>query len=168
MRETIKIRAYENTDKEALITILTANVPQYFAEAEIVDFRNYLASEIELYYIAEINGKVVAGGGINFAENNTIGYISWDFVDQEKQGRGIGSLLLKHRLHILQSIPSIQRISVRTSQLAYGFYQSHGFSLTEVKQNYWAQGFDLYKMEYDMKYISKYAVNSVFYRINDI
>ena len=64
------------------------------------------------------------------------------------QGKSLGTKLLNHRLEILKTIPSIQRITVRTSQVAYKFYEKHGFVLHEIKKDYWADGFDMYRMVY--------------------
>ena len=43
---------------------------------------------------------------------------------------------------------SVRRITVRTSQLAFGFYEKRGFELKGIEKDYWAEGFDLYRMEY--------------------
>ena len=32
------------------------------------------------------------------------------------------------------------------SQLAYKFYEKQGFTLNEIKRNYWADGFDMYSI----------------------
>ena len=57
--------------------------------------------------------------------------------------------LLKYRIEILKSIDGIQKITVRTSQLAYKFYEKQGFTLKEIQRDYWAKGFDMYSMEYN-------------------
>lgn len=124
------------------------NVPKYFAQEEIEDFRLYLDNEVELYYVAQLNGQIVGAGGINFEENHTIAKISWDFIHPNYQQDGIGTSLLAHRLLHLQTMNEVQTILVRTSQLAYRFYQKHGFVLVETVKDYWAKGFDLYRMEY--------------------
>lgn len=72
--------------------------------------------------------------------------MSWDFVAPNLQGVGIGSMILNHRIEFLKSFPAVQKISVRTSQHAYQFYQKNGFVLKEIERDYWAKGFDLYKM----------------------
>ena len=68
-------------------------------------------------------GHVVGGGGINFAENKTIGKISWDIIHPDFQGKSLGTKLLKYRIEVLKTIPGIQKITVRTLQVAYKFYE---------------------------------------------
>ena len=51
----------------------------------------------------------------------------------------------------LKAVESVRKMTVRTSQFVYGFYEKHGFELKKVVKNYWAQGFDLYDMEYKEK-----------------
>ena len=67
------------------------------------------------------------------------------------QGKSLGTKLLKHRIDKLNSIDGIQKITVRTSQVAYKFYEKQGFELFEIKKDYWAEGFDMYNMEYKQK-----------------
>ena len=58
----------------------------------------------------------------------------------------MGTQLLKHRIDILKSMEDVKKISVRTSQVAYKFYEKQGFELFEIIKDYWAEGFDLYNM----------------------
>jgi ribosomal protein S18 acetylase RimI-like enzyme len=48
----------------------------------------------------------------------------------------------------LKTFPSVQTIMVRTTQLVYRFYEKAGFKLVEQQKDYWAEGLDLYRMEY--------------------
>jgi N-acetylglutamate synthase-like GNAT family acetyltransferase len=107
-----------------------------------------LETERELYYVLLNDQKIVGCGGINFADINTIGKISWDILHPEYQGKSLGTKLLKHRLDKLNSINGIKKITVRTSQVAYKFYEKQGFELFEIKKDYWAEGFDMYNMVY--------------------
>ena len=57
--------------------------------------------------------------------------------------------IIGYRIEVLKAIPGIKKITVRTSQLAYKFYEKQGFTLNEIKRNYWADGFDMYSMQYN-------------------
>lgn len=149
MDQNVKIRAYRSKDKEELIELLKDNVPTYFAENEVADYETYLDEDVQKYFVAEIDGTIVGAGGINFQRDNRIGRISWDFVCPERQSQGIGSALLKHRLALLNEMDSIETVVVRTSQLAFRFYEKNGFVLKEIHKDYWAPGYDMYKMIYN-------------------
>ena len=143
------IREYQPTDKNAVIDLIRQNTPAYFAQEEEADFSNYLDSERELYFVLLFNNEIVGCGGINFTEDKTCGKISWDIIHPQHQGKSLGTQLLKYRIEKLKSVGSIRKITVRTSQLVYKFYENQGFTLKEIKKDYWAKGFDMYNMEYN-------------------
>lgn len=144
----ISIREYEAKDKNEVINLIRLNTPKYFAVNEEEDLNKYLELERELYYVLLYDQKIVGCGGINFLDNDTTGKISWDIFHPDYQGNSLGTLLLKYRLDILNSMSGVQQIVVKTSQIAYKFYEKQGFVLIEVIKDYWAEGFDLYYMEY--------------------
>jgi len=144
----IFIRPYTQKDKQSLIELLRLNTPQYFAPEEEKEFIHYLDHELEHYFILEADQTIAGCGGINFSGNPAIGKISWDMLHPEYQGKSLGSILLKHRIEKLKAFPQLEKIIVRTSQLAYKFYEKNGFRLLDIKEDYWAKGFDLYHMEY--------------------
>ncbi|WP_307997103.1 GNAT family N-acetyltransferase [uncultured Bacteroides sp.] len=143
------IREYQPTDKNTVIDLIRQNTPAYFAQEEEADFSNYLDSERELYFVLLFNNEIVGCGGINFTEDKTCGKISWDIIHPQHQGKSLGTQLLKYRIEKLKSVGSIRKITVRTSQLVYKFYEKQGFTLKEIKKDYWAKGFDMYNMEYN-------------------
>lgn len=149
MNQKTKIREYVPGDKESVMEIMKMNIPKYFAESEINDLDNYLKYETEKYFVAEIDNKIVGAGGINF-EDSSKAKISWDFVNPKYQGLGVGKELLNHRLNILKSMKNINEIIVRTSQMAYKFYEKNGFILKKVTKDYWSKNFDLYLMIYKL------------------
>ena len=148
MTNLITIREYQSKDKNEVINLIRLNTPEYFAIDEEEDLNKYLETEIELYYVLLYDQNIVGCGGINFVDNSTTGIISWDIFHPDYQGKSLGTKLLKHRIDKLNSIDGIQKITVRTSQVAYKFYEKQGFELIETKKDYWAEGFDMYKMEY--------------------
>jgi hypothetical protein len=69
MNHNIYIRAYIPSDETALLQILKLNIPAYFAETEINDLKAYLNTEVERYFVVELNNQIVGSGGINFLNN---------------------------------------------------------------------------------------------------
>ncbi|RQO30723.1 GNAT family N-acetyltransferase [Taibaiella sp. KBW10] len=151
MKEQMEIRTYEPGDKERVLELLRLNTPAFFAAEEEQDLVYYLDHELEQYFVVIVDGKLVGAGGINFSEDRCTGKISWDIFDPAYQGKGIGSRLLQFRIDILINNVDIQRITVRTSQLVYPFYERNGFVLQQIVPDYWAKGFDLYQMAYSEK-----------------
>ncbi len=148
MQNIISIRKYEGSDKEAVLNLLRLNTPQFFAPDEEADFVQYLATEIDLYFVVLYNHTIVGCGGINYSDHQTNGKISWDIFHPDYQGKSLGTQLLQYRIDKLKTIDTIKKITVRTSQVAYQFYEKQGFKIFEVIKDYWAPGFDLYNMEY--------------------
>ncbi|MEH0158605.1 GNAT family N-acetyltransferase [Limibacter armeniacum] len=145
------IRPYTTKDKQQVIALLRLNTPQYFDVSEEADLRHYLENELESYFVAEENNQVVGAGGINYFLSERLARISWDFVHPDVQGKGIGKALLLHRIKEINSHPEIETIMVRTSQLAYRFYEKVGFKLEKTVKDFWAEGFDLYQMKMSNK-----------------
>jgi [ribosomal protein S18]-alanine N-acetyltransferase len=150
--ENISIREFEVNDTKEIIDLFRLNVPKFFAKEEEEDLIQYLENEIELYYVLLFDGKIVGSGGINFENELKTGIISWDIIHPDYQGKKLGSQLLKHRIEKLKTIASIQEIVVRTSQFTYQFYKKQGFEISEIIKDYWAKGFDLYRMNYKNLY----------------
>lgn len=147
MIENINIRPYTNDDKETILDLFQLNTPEYFSPDEEKDLIHYLENEIEFYFILEVNQKIVGSGGINFSGDEMQAKISWDFLHPDYQRKSLGTMLLKHRLDLIDQMKNVKTITVRTSQLAYPFYEKSGFKLKEIVRDYWAKGFDLYRME---------------------
>lgn len=143
----IVIRPYQPDDRKALVSLLVLNVPHYFAAEEVNDFESYLDTDAANYLVVESYGRIVGAGGYNLLDQGSEARISWDFFHPEVQGKGFGSQLLQYRLNSIKQSPGVNRIVVRTSQLAFRFYEKHGFELLEVIPDFWAKGYDLYHMK---------------------
>lgn len=148
MNTPLTIREYRQEDKPIILDLLRRNTPQYFSPEEETDLVHYLDHEIDYYYVLEYEGQLVGCGGINLVEGGATGRISWDILHPSYQGKGLGSILLNHRVQKMKEMPRVKTITVRTSQLVYKFYEKNGFALEEVVKDYWAPGYDLYRMIY--------------------
>lgn len=144
------IREYTPRDKDQVIHLLRLNTPGYFSPEEEKDLIHYLEHERELYFVAEQEGSLIGCGGINFSEDGRYAKISWDIFHPQYQGKGWGSRLLHYRIGRIKELEPGRTIMVRTSQQAFQFYEKQGFKSMEVVKDYWAPGFDLYRMEYPL------------------
>lgn len=143
------IRKHTLSDNSKILTLFDSNTPKYFSPTERKDLENYLEKEIEDYFVLETHDKILATGGINY--NSDVAIISWDFVDPNFQGKGLGSILLNHRIKYIQKNNPGYPIKVRTSQLTDKFYEKNGFQEIQRIKDYWAKGFDLVEMIFQHK-----------------
>jgi N-acetylglutamate synthase-like GNAT family acetyltransferase len=141
------IRPYEKSDFAGVINLLRLNTPNFFSPKEEEDLICFLENEREQYYIVSINKEIVSCGGFNISEDKSTGIICWDIVHPNFQGKSIGRNLLNYRITQIKNVKSIRKITVRTSQLVYQFYEKQGFELIEIVQDYWSKGFHLYQMD---------------------
>ena len=144
------IRKHRDSDRERIIELLRQNTPEYFSPDEEKDLLYYLDYHADNYYVLEVDNVIVGCGGFNLSEDGETGKISWDIFDVKHQGKGYGSVLTQFRIEKMKEIDSIKTISVRTSQLVYPFYEKFGLEIREIVKDYWAEGFDLYRLDSDV------------------
>ncbi|WGQ08773.1 GNAT family N-acetyltransferase [Pedobacter gandavensis] len=149
----INIRAHQPEDRPALLSLLRLNTPAYFSPEEEADFIDYLDHFADHYYVLEIDGEILGCGGFNLSEDEETGKISWDMFHPNSQGKGLGTALTKFRIEKIKEIDSVKILSVRTSQMAYKFYEKFGLELREVVKDYWEVGFDLYRLDQDINLV---------------
>lgn len=143
----MKIIEYTSDRNEELFELMTLNTPDYFATEELDDFIYYLDNFADNYYLVEDENRIVACGGFNLTDDHKTARISWDIVHPDFHGSGYGSALIKHRVEQILQIPTVEIILVRTSQLVYRFYEKFGLELREVVKDFWAKGFDMYRLD---------------------
>jgi len=143
----MNIRKHIESDREGILELLRLNTPAYFSPDEEKDLIEYLEKDADNYFVVEEDGRIWVCGGFNLSEDGQTAKISWDIVHPEAQGKGVGTELTKFRIRKMKQINGVRIISVRTSQLAYKFYEKFGLQLREVVKDYWAVGFDMYRLE---------------------
>ena len=145
------IRKFIKNDKDKLLELLQLNTPEFFDLTEEKDFIEYMEHHAQNYYVVEKSGRVIGCGGFNFGfEEGKTARISWDIIHPDFQGKGVGKELLLYRVNEIKKNTTITKIEVRTTQLAYKFYQNCGFQLVKRESDFWAKGFDLYLMKLDL------------------
>ena len=147
----MEIRKFESSDREKVINLLRMNTPDFFSPNEEKDLIYYFDFHADNYYVIENQNNIIGAAGFNLSVDGKTCHLSWDIIHPEYQGKGVGSELTRFRIERIKAIETVQTLAVRTSQLAYKFYQKFGLILRETVRDYWDEGFDLYRMECDIK-----------------
>jgi len=140
------IRPYQSADKKSVLGIFDANTPQYFHLSERAGLEQYLDTELEDYFVLELDGQIIGSGGLNYQHDKSAAVFSWAMILPSFHSKGHGTRLVAHRLsHLTATVPHY-RVQVRTSQHTYRFYEKMGFTLQQVVKHYWAPDMHLYDM----------------------
>ncbi|SHF68429.1 GNAT family N-acetyltransferase [Dysgonomonas macrotermitis] len=145
----MKVLKYNKTYKDQVLELLNLNTPEYFAPEERDDLIYYLNNFTDNYFVIEDeeNTILLGCGGYNITDDLRTARISWDIIHPVAQRKGVGSLLTNYRLNEIIKISTVEIVSVRTSQLVYPFYERFGLELREVVPDFWAKGFDMYRLD---------------------
>jgi N-acetylglutamate synthase-like GNAT family acetyltransferase len=142
------IRPYHPTDYAILLEMWRLNTPTYFGPEEEPHFVEFLTTHTTPFYVIEQSGSVVGCAGYRYEEATHTGQVSWFVFHPRVQGQGLGRQMLHYCLDRLREFPDLQKIIVRTSQMAAGFFAKSGFVTVYIEKDHWAPGFDLYLMEH--------------------
>lgn len=144
---SLNIREYTSTDFEDCLALFESNLPRYFAEHEREEFVAWLNDPKRASYsVAEVDGQVIACGGIyHDPEQHHVG-MAWGMVRRDLHGNGIGRRLTEFRLNqMVELYPSLER-RLATSQHTYQFYEKMGFTVQKVTEDGFGPGIDRYDM----------------------
>ncbi len=142
------IESFTDSNWKAVASLFEKNTPRFFAPEEIDDLRAYLKTHSETYFTLKMNTEVVGCGGYCMSSEN-IGRITWDLIDPDYHGMGLGSMLVEHCLEEMANNTEygLDKVEVFTSQYANRFYGRFGFELQRIEEDYWAKGLHLYYMQ---------------------
>jgi predicted GNAT family N-acyltransferase len=143
----MKIRAYRPSDLESVVAIFHSNIPKYFTPEEEPGLQAFLGDYAEDYYIVEVDGEVVASGGIayNDLELPTVS-LCWGMVRKDFLGKGLGKELTKFRIDLSRKKYPGLPLTIGTSEHTQGFYEKFGFRLTDHAPDGFGRGIDSCKM----------------------
>lgn len=145
------IRVYSTDDLNGVLELVRLNTPKYFHPSEIDDFKTYLETEVEDYFVVEVDEQIIGAGGLNYFPNRREACISWGVIHPDYQKKGIGTLLTKHRTEIARKNEEVDTLIVRTSQLTFTFYEKMGFQLIRTEKDFWEKGYDLHELSMNVK-----------------
>lgn len=142
----IIIRPLETADIPGCLAIFESNIPEYVASSEQPEFERFLEARESPFFVAvEAPNSVVACGGYYFDRKRLAG-LTWGMVHRRRHRGGIGTLILKHRLAMIEASGAVPIVRVNTSQFSRGFFERHGFSVVSVVADGYASGIDRIEM----------------------
>ena len=146
----MQIRKAQPSDFKYLVEIFTLNIPKYFHEKELLDFKKYFNSnKIETYFIIESEGKILGASGYAY-ENKQTANLCWVFIDPNHHSKGLGTKLVNYCLDTLKTDNQLNIIQLETSNLTFKFYEKLDFKIKYIKKEYWLNKDDLYFMSMDL------------------
>lgn len=141
-------RPYRCADVAACLSLFDSNVPTYFAPTERGDFERFLHEHAvpRAFQVIEVEGQVVACGGLWHCGDGSAS-LCWGMVERSRHRQGLGRALAVTRLHQAEADPSVQRITLSTSQHTQGFYAGLGFQVVRVVADGHGAGIDAVEMQ---------------------
>ncbi|QHT67647.1 GNAT family N-acetyltransferase [Rhodocytophaga rosea] len=149
------IREYQATDREGCIDIFKSNIPVFFTPQELAEFKSWLdeqlqekssPTEINRYYVLEEENNVIACGGFHINTLTSQATMTWGMVANRWHRKGFGKKLLEYRIYKIKALHPAAIILLDTTQHSYKFFETLGFAVTKITNDYYAQGLDRYDM----------------------
>ena|ERR1700712_2495325 len=143
--DKIVVRNIKWNEHPVIFQIFELNSPFFDASQKetLVDF---LDKNRKNYNVIEVDGQVIGGGGYNISFTKTA-FISWMLIHPHFQNKGFGSLMLKQFIFEIEKSKKALTIEALTSQHNPWFFQKFGFTLKDVRENFWGEGLHLHKMQ---------------------
>jgi len=144
----MKVRKYEARDEKDCLRIFDSNIDPFFDPEEKQQFLTCLRdpAEMEHYYVIEDTdaGVVACGGFVQTSIGDVV--LSWGMVERELHRKGVGRMLLEHRLKLIDRLFPGAKIRTDTSQYTEGFFKRYGFETQKVEPNAFGAGIDKVRM----------------------
>lgn len=133
-----KIRPYTPADRAPALACFHSNVPRFFTAQEEPWFISALDEADGPNFVVEVGGQVVGFCGYEVSDTYNHAVLVFGQIHADWHGRGLGSLLLKHRIaHLQQHAVPTKYLIIDTTIQAAPFYVKHGFEIVA----HWRQGF---------------------------
>jgi [ribosomal protein S18]-alanine N-acetyltransferase len=149
--DNIHISEYTTDWRPYCIEAFISNVPDYFTEAEITQFEDWLNllaahKRHSHYYVVIMDNALVGCGGFGYNEGSNTVTFAWGLVDRRFHKRGLGKLLLTYRLEKIRELYAVSDIILDTTQYSKGFFEQYGFVTVKYTENGYSAGMHRHDM----------------------
>lgn len=136
--ESVHIREYAIADRDAAIACFRSNVPEFFSAGDEDWFTSALDEPDGPNFVVVDDGQVVGFGGYEVSDNYNHAVLVFGQIHAGWHGKGLGSMLLRHRIRHLKSHgPATKYLIIDTTLKVAPFYVRHGFEIVA----HWREGF---------------------------
>jgi predicted GNAT family N-acyltransferase len=150
-------RPYNKNDKDSCLAAFISNVPKYFTEEEIRDFKDFLVRIEDVgvnnnnnikthYFVVEYNQRVIGCGGFVDKDGKEIISLAWGLIRNEFHNKGYGKALLVYRLEQIKQLYPELPLVLDTTQYSHSFFEKYGFYTTKITNDYYSKGLHRYDM----------------------
>lgn len=121
----IHIREYTPDDLEACLSIFKANHDALPDPPEVME--EFLQQGTSWFLVAELEGKVVACGGLEISGDTNAARLMYGMVDHERQRLGIGTLMMLTRLTLAPEEEPTALVTLQSLLGTEPFFKRLGF-----------------------------------------
>jgi len=140
------VRRYIEADRDVCLAIFGSNTPTFFRAHEQRGFASFLEQHGNRYFVVDDADAVVACGGWGWkTEEPRVARLCWGMVHRDSHRRGIGTLLLTHRLEEIAK-HDFDEVEVNTSQHAAAFFARVGFLDVAIQTEFYGPGLHGHRM----------------------
>jgi GNAT superfamily N-acetyltransferase len=134
----IHIRAYAATDRDAALACFRSNVPAFFSAEDEAWFISALDEPDGPNFVVLSDEQVVGFGGYEVSDTYNHAVLVFGQIHAEWHDKGLGSMLLKHRMdHLRTHGQPTKYLIIDTTLKVAPFYVKHGFEIV----SHWREGF---------------------------
>jgi predicted N-acetyltransferase YhbS len=120
-------RRFDETDLNHCVELYSLNEKGRFPQGVIEQYRKSLAEQESYYLVSEMEGRIVASGGVSYWMRENMVVLCFGLVEPQHQGRGIGTALLLARLALLKPKPWNYHVMIFAVEKSFAFYRRFGF-----------------------------------------
>lgn len=151
MSGRLALRAYADADREAVLAVFDANVPEYFG----ADERGWLEDSLDELdgpaFLIDLDGEAVAFGGYEVWDYYDKALLVWGMAHPRVHGAGVGRWLLLARLAMIaREAPATSWATVDTSPRVAPFFLRHGFETASVWRRGYRAGGTMHVLRFDL------------------
>jgi [ribosomal protein S18]-alanine N-acetyltransferase len=157
MMEPFYIRPYNQYDAPACIHCFQSNIPVFFTESEITDYRRWLnevwkaasgnsRDERLRYFVIMALDQVVGCGGFAIDPEKKQVVFAWGLLHSVYHKKGFGKALALYRINIIENEYPDFDIVLDTTQHTFGFFEKLGFITEKVTPDFYSKDLDRYDM----------------------